>query len=77
MQDYDSSADKIRLVTVTTGWSLQHLTQEDVIAYLTIAFILYQFAITSPRAVKTVVYWVRVIKTRIAKYRARRSGQGG
>lgn len=76
MTSYDSSADKIRLLTVTTGWSIQHLTQEDVIAYLTIAFICYQFAITSPRAVKAVRYWVRLIKDKLARTKHRQT-QGG
>lgn len=77
MNSYDSSADKIRLATVTTGWSLQHLTQEDVIAYLTIAFICYQFAITSPRALKTIKYWYRLIKTKWVSFRQRKLTQGG
>lgn len=76
MHNYDSSADKIRLITVTTGWSLQHLTQEDVISYLTIAFICYQFAITSPRAVKTAKYWYRVIRDKVANIKKRQT-QGG
>lgn len=74
MTHYDSSADKVRLITVTTGWSLQHFTQEDIISYLTIAFILYQFAITSPRAVRAAKYWYRVIKEKIAR---RRQPKGG
>lgn len=74
MNSYDSSADKIRLITVSTGWSLQHLTQEDVISYLTIAFICYQFAITSPRAWKTIKYWWRIIKDKMAR---KTTTQGG
>lgn len=77
MTSYDSSADKIRLITVTTGWSIQHLTQEDVISYLTIAFICYQFAITSPRAWRAAKYWYRAVRDKIAQIKANRKSKGG
>ena len=70
MQSYDSTADKVRLVAVGTGGILQHLTQEDVVTYLTIAFILYQFVITSPRAYEAVKYWFRLFKDLILKWRS-------
>lgn len=77
MNNYDNSADKIRLVTVTTGWSLQHLTQEDVVSYLTIAFICYQFVITSPRAYKAGKYWYKLLKDKLADIKHKRQASGG
>lgn len=78
MQSYDSTADKVRIVAVSTGGILQHFTQEDIVSYLTIAFILYQFVITSPRAYRAARYWVRFIHGRVLKHRANRcKSQGG
>ena len=60
----NSNGDATRLTVVSAGWLFSRISPEEIVSYLTMFYILYQAVMYSPRVYKSVMFWVRKLRSK-------------